>query len=357
MATEHGHLSNLIGYTFRKGWKVISVHQSGGNPTGGVYSMCFDVEKDGQVCFMKALDLQQYIKKSGQNGQNCDPVHCINQMTKQYMYERDLSRACLRHRVKNVACVIDDDSEYVDVIGGAIVPYLVFDMADCDLREKLDIVDRIDFAWKMTSLHEVAVGLFSLHKAGITHQDIKPSNILIYNKSSCDITKIGDLGCSDCSFLDSPYKDKLFTGDHTYSPPERAYRILNDIDDFIQKYLTDCYLLGSLIVFYLTGFSMNSLIYKNMPKSCLPTVFSGTLDELKSNLQHAFTQALIEIENSIPQLTFKERLLNVIKNTCNPDPKIRLESNKLMRGSSYNLERVISVLDLLRRKAELEISK
>lgn len=358
MARNVDYAYKLVGYTFKKGWKVKSVHQTGGKPTGGIYSICFDVEKDGRLCFMKALDFNQYISRADKKGESVDYVGCINVMTNQYIYERDLSLACLNRKIKNVACVIDDGQEFAEPLN-VIVPYLVFDMADYDLREKLDMSNNLDLAWKMTSLHDVAVGLHGLHQAGITHQDIKPSNILIYNKELVDTTKIGDLGCSDCDFLSSPYKSRIFTGDHTYSPPERAYKILEDTDPFKQKLLTDCYLLGSLIVYYLTGFSMNAILNKYLPKSCLPNVYSGTLDELKSYLQNAFTQALIEIENEIPSVKFKERLLLAIKYLCNPDPSRRGHPSNISckYGSQCNLERFISILDLLRRQAEIEIIK
>ena len=359
MARNADYAHKLIGYTFNKGWKVLSVHKTVGKPTGGIYSICFDVEKDGHLCFMKALDLNQYINKAANNGETVDYVGCIKVMTDQYTYERDLSRACFNRRVKNVACVIDDGQEFVEPLGNVLVPYLVFDMADYDLREKLDISDCLDLAWKMTSLHDVAVGLQSLHKAGITHQDIKPSNILIYNKEMNDTTKIGDLGCSDCDFLSSPYKSRIFTGDHTYSPPERAYKLLENRNPFTQKLLTDCYLLGSLIVYYLTGFSMNAIINKYMPESCLPEVFSGTLDELKAYLQNAFTQALMEIEKTIPDVKYKERLLSAIGYLCNPDPTRRGHPCNISHayGNPCNLERFVSILDLIRRQAELDISK
>ena len=204
----------LVGYTFQTGWKVIRIHTSSGSQTGGVYSMCFDVEKDNRVCFMKALDFKQYMTRNVND--NGDPMSCLKMMIDQFQYERNLSEICKGGKVRKVVYVLDSGQEYVETFN-MMVPYLVFEMADDDIHHMLDVSERLEFSWKMKSLHDVAVGMYNLHKVGITHQDIKPSNILQFK----DETKIGDLGCSSCEALVSPFEDRLFTGDHNYSPPER----------------------------------------------------------------------------------------------------------------------------------------
>lgn len=79
----------LVGYTFQTGWKVIRIHTSSGSQTGGVYSMCFDVEKDNRVCFMKALDFKQYMTRNVND--NGDPMSCLKMMIDQFQYERNVS--------------------------------------------------------------------------------------------------------------------------------------------------------------------------------------------------------------------------------------------------------------------------
>ena len=40
-------------------------------------------------------------------------------------------------------------------------------------------------------MHHIATGLFQLHSAAVAHQDLKPSNVLVFDHS---ISKVADLG-------------------------------------------------------------------------------------------------------------------------------------------------------------------
>ena len=84
--------------------------------------------------------------------------------------------------------------------------------------------------------------------------DLKPSNVLVFNTES----RLGDLGRSICKDLDGPYSKRAFTGDFTYAPPEIWYRYY-ERDWNKRVFATDCYMLGSLVVFYFTGISMSAL--------------------------------------------------------------------------------------------------
>ena len=65
----------------------------------------------------------------------------------------------------------------------------------------------------------MAVGLKQLHGIKISHQDLKPSNVLLYNEGF--VSKIGDLGRSLCADIDAPHDNGInFPGDFTYAPPE-----------------------------------------------------------------------------------------------------------------------------------------
>jgi len=133
-------------------------------------------------------------------------------------------------------------------------------MADGDIRKRMHFVDELDVVWSLKSLHSIAVGLKQLHGIEVSHQDLKPSNILVFREES----KIGDMGRSVSRRLPSPYDNLQFSGDKNYAPPEILYGF-QEPDWFKRTYSTDCYLLGSLIVFYFTGISMTALLRLKIP--------------------------------------------------------------------------------------------
>ena len=101
-----------------------------------------------------------------------------------------MSRCKTRHMNRIVEALADGSVE-VDQSPLGIVQYLIFEDADCDLRVRLHLLGRLEIAWKLRSLHHVATGLNQLHGQQIVHQDVKPSNILVFNEKN---SKIADLG-------------------------------------------------------------------------------------------------------------------------------------------------------------------
>lgn len=317
MANANPSAQALVGYTFKKGWKVLSEHARTGTATGGTYSICLDVERDGVRYFMKALDFNAHLRKKDVDG---DPTKALNLMTAQHLYECQLCEICNKGNITKVVHVVETGSEFVDRIN-VQVPYLVFEKADMDAHEFLDVSDRMDFVWKLHSLHEVALGLYQLHQRNITHQDVKPSNILLFGKES----KLGDLGRSFCETIKSPFEGDQFPGDQTYCPPEKRYHRHIE-SSWEQRCLTDCYLLGSLLTYYLTRESMNAIMDRNMPSSMHPSVFNGRWEEVEGPLKNAFQYALCEIESAIPykrkesqeEEKFRKRLISDIERLCHP---------------------------------------
>ena len=70
------------------------------------------------------------------------------------------------------------------------------------------------------SLHHIAVGLQQIHGQGIAHQDLKPSNVLVFNGNN---SKIGDFGRSAYKGHIPPHENNNVAGDLTYAPPELLY--------------------------------------------------------------------------------------------------------------------------------------
>ncbi|HBV15268.1 protein kinase domain-containing protein [Chryseobacterium carnipullorum] len=340
---------NLLGLTLETGWKVVEKIEKKDNQTGAFFSVCYYVEKNGETCFLKALDIMKF--NSIMPGQSMMDV--MNEMTTVFKYERDLSNYCRDKNVDKVSFVKESGEEFVSGFTFSVVPYLIFDLAKGDIRKTLNFSSDLDYAWRFKSLHDISVGLKQLHKIEVSHQDLKPSNILVFNEES----KIGDLGRSMCKSMDGPYNNQVFTGDWNYAPPELLYRFY-ERDWYKRVFATDCYLLGSLIVFYFSGISMTALLRKHIPNEFSWDFWKGDFYEIRPYLENAYTSSLIEFENNIRQEEYLSDLKTLVEYLCNPFPDKRGHpKNILSVGSNYNLERFVSKLDLLKRKAELKIKK
>jgi serine/threonine protein kinase len=234
------------------------------------------------------------------------------------------------------------------------VPYLIFEMAEGDLRSRITFNNNVELAWKLRSLHNVSIGLKQLHKIDIGHQDLKPSNVLLYEDGYT--SKIGDLGRSLCRDIDAPHGgDGNFTGDFTYSPPEFLYRYIEP--DWSKRIkATDLYLFGSLLTFYFTGTNMTALIGKNIDAQFRWDKWGGTFDDVKDYLVDAFFKSINEVKVSLPNKEIGDELGTLIQFCCYPYPEKRGHPKSIAQiGNQYDFERISSKLDLLARKAELNV--
>lgn len=337
---------NLLGMTLPSRWYVKEKIEKGDNQTGSFFSVCYLVEKDGITSFLKAYDIMKFnsIKLNGQT-----MMDVMSDMTTAYKYERDLSEYCKGKNVTKVSFVTESGEVHLPEYTWSIVPYLIFDLADGDVRKQLQISDDLDYAWRLKSLHDIAIGLKQLHKIEVSHQDLKPSNILVFESDS----KIGDLGRSMCKDLDGPYNKQLYTGDVSYAPPELLYGYFEK--DWLKRvFATDCYLLGSLIVFYFSGVSMSVLLKKHLPENFWWDRWKGSYKELIPYLENAFIKALEDFDSNIVRPDLRNDLVVLVKYLCYPFPEKRGHPKNIASsvGSNFNMERVITSLDLLKKRAE-----
>jgi len=343
------------------GWHVVSkipAPDPAKKETGGNFSICYIVEKGGEEYFMKVLDMRNC--NIGELPSGYSRAEYIEKCTREFNYEKRLSSYCDNKKIKSVIAYIDSGDVTLNEFPFGDVSYIIYEKADGDIRRVLNLSKKLIFteqlkniSLKLKSLHDITVGIQQLHKNEISHQDMKPSNVLSIQGKS----KIGDLGRSLCLSPDvsCPYPFD-FNGDYTYAPPE-AFFFCGTSKEKKELYQMDCYMLGSLIVFYISGISFNIMMNSHLPISIREMVLSGkTYDEAKPDLINAYHEALLDFEKDIPLEDIRKELTQIVEYLCNPDVARRGHPKNLgfkNRTPDYDLIRTFTEIDKLYRKAEL----
>ncbi len=339
----------LLGCTLDGGWKVIERVALPPVATGGCFSVGYIAEsQEGARAFLKALDFSRAFSDP-------DPARVLQAMTEAYNFERDLLRTCNAQKMDRIVRAIGDGSFRVGgTPHGGVVQYLIFELAERDIRLHLAVAAAIDTAWKLRSLHHIATGMKQLHAAGIAHQDLKPSNVLVFEGTT---SKIGDLGCATVQGRVGPRDGLCYAGDPSYAPPELLYRYL-DPNWNRRRFGCDLYLLGSMAVFFFAGFSSTALLTSQLDRSVRYRAWGGTFEEVLPYLQDAFGKMMEIFVSAVPTVYLKKELRVVVSQLCEPDPSFRgIPSAMRGIGSQFALDRYVSKFDLLARRAELEFFK
>lgn len=307
----------------------------------------FRVTKDKEVCFLKAFDFSKF-KIIAENGKGA--VDIMTDMLNAHRYEKDLSQLCQFKHLDKIVSVREAGEVVIPNHSYPLVPYLIFDLADGDIRKRLKFSHELDIVWSLKSLHSIAVGLMQLHSIDVSHQDLKPSNILVFKEES----KIGDIGNSLCKTMKSPYDGTVFNGDWNYAPPEILYGVYEP-DWNKRTFSTDAYLLGSLIVFYFSGTSMTALIRNFLPDNFSWEQWNGSFQGVKDYLLDAYNKALNTFGDTIENVYLKNELYQIVDRLCYPFPEKRGHMKNLFSSDQYSLIRFVTKLDVLHQKAKYNL--
>jgi serine/threonine protein kinase len=239
------------------------------------------------------------------------------------------------------------------VVGIATVQYIIFELAEGDVRVQMDAAQGFDAAWALRTLHQIATGLRQLHGIGAAHQDLKPSNVLLFNGRTS--SKVADLGRAAVRGQRPPHEDDVVAGDPAYAPPEVLYGE-PPADWAARRMGCDAYHLGSMIVFFFTTGSMTPLLLSFLDRTHWPHQWVGSYQEVLQYIYSAFEKALHEIEQLVPEVERGE-LMEIVRQLCEPDPSLRGHpKNRLTPGNRYSLERYVAWLNLLATQAEYRMT-
>ena len=337
----------LVGKVLANGWKVVELLERPTNATGGRFSIPYVVHsREGKQAFLKAMDYTSALEAN-------DTVTALYNLTAEYKFERDLLEKCKKKGLSRIVRILDSGKlPPQDGNLGNVVEYLIFEFARGDIRSVVDINKAVEIAWALHIIHQAAAALQQLHSSQIAHQDLKPSNVLIFEGFR---SKLADLGRAFDFHRASPHDELDCAGDLTYAPPELLYGYVPQ-DWCLRRLGCDMYLFGSLVVFFCTKVSMTHLLGKRLNKEHHWRYWSGTYREVLPYIQEAFAAIVRELHEEISP-DYPKEIPDLVKQLCNPNPDLRGHPKNFGKGNKYALERYVSIFDRLAKKAEWSLTK
>ncbi len=336
----------LLGQPVGDGWTIS--RRITRNSSGGCFSIGYQAEHPAKPhAFVKVLNLSHAITQP-------DMTSAVRQMSTAFEYERDLLEHCRGIRLSRVVKAIDAGELNVPQLPIPRVPYLLFEAADTDIRRLLDDIDaQLDLATVLRYLHHISVGLGQLHANRIAHQDIKPSNVLVFSDSGA---KLADLGCASQQNNPAPRDDLRVPGDPLYSPIEFIYGFLSP-DFEIRRLAADMFQLASITHFLFAKVHLNTAIIQQLAEPHLPGNWRSSFVEILPHLQFAFTGVLRDLSDALPK-NIQIGLVECVRHLGNPDPRDRGHPHELRAGGSqYSMKRFVSSFNQLAALAEADLRR
>ncbi|HZT15167.1 MAG TPA: protein kinase [Gaiellaceae bacterium] len=344
---EDSPAHSLLGLELDRGWHVVRKVERAADATGSNFAVGYVVENGGQTAFLKALDFSSVFKRD-------NFMLALEELTTAFNFEREILERCAAGRMDRIVRVLGHGD--VRLEGAAIpVSYLIFEQADGDVRKVLRADDRAeDAAWKLRVLHHAATGLRQMHSRDMAHQDLKPSNLLIFEGDSA---KLGDLGRASQRSLVAPHDEYPFPGDAAYAPLEFYYgQVATDWAE--RRQAADLYMLGSLILFLFGEVHMTAAVLERLAESARPGVWRGDYSGVLQYVRVAFNGVLEELDEVLQSRVdddVREGILGLVRHLCEPDPSKRghPRARAVRHGNPYSLERFISELNVLAGRARV----
>ncbi len=318
------------------------------------------MDKDNrEEAFLKAVDL--FKKQRINGGSPADVLLGQEESIRSFRYEAELLELCGDRRMDRVVRALDSGIFEVPISEYSIaiqVPFIVFELAQGDLRTHPDRVE-YNLAWRLRVFHGVAVAMRQLHMAKIAHQDMKPSNVLVFDR---DFSKIGDLGRATRQEEPSKYEGDNHMGDNNYIPFELLYGQTQPMPWEDRRFGADLFMMGCVLTYLLTDSSFLVLTLDKLERQFWP---SNTRDYSAAlpHLQRAVENVLQEIQKHLPEAVADE-LVSLIYRLVDPDFTKRGFPKSCSGGtgwrnqdsvlSRFDLQQVVSRLEVMVRRAQLD---
>ncbi len=330
----------LLGLTLDDGWIVTELLPRSLGQTGGTFSCSYKIEHpDGRKAFLKAIDYDMALT-------NSDPAGKLKELVDAFVFERTIVELCGNRKLSRV--IRAQGSGTKTPPGKNVVQYLIFEMADGDIRKQLSQMPAFDLVWRLRCLHHVFVAIQQLHGSEIAHQDVKPSNVLGCGHEG---HKIADLGRSWHAKTTSPFDSFGCAGDTNYAPPELLYSGCT-LTEEERRLGADFYALGSMVIFMFTGLRMTAALMGAMPIDLRWNRTREPYANVLPQLQHAFGSVVSQLRIDIQSDELFSEIKLIVEQMCNPDISKRGDKKHTASiGTRFVLQRFISRLDTLATRA------
>lgn len=339
---------DLIGKTTQDGWLLERAAVFAVDHTGGYFSKCFHVTREDKKAFLKALNLDKF------------GIRELVGFFTEFEYEQQTLTICRDAKLNRVVRLIEagniDRGDAFSSIQRQ-VPFIVFELADDDIRSSIDVSKNPSNRWRFFVLHQTTLGLLQLHGAQIAHQDLKPSNILRFGEK---LLKLGDLGRSTHRSRPAPHDGLARPGHINYAPFEQRYNYTPPGEWALRRISSDVFQLGAFLTYAFTSVVLPGSVLGSIDANYHPDNWGGTYADVMPFLQAQLVKTVREISGDLPE-PFRDELTQMILDLCNADPLQRGKlgaKNGQPNMSPLWLQRYVARFDILQKKAAmLESSK
>jgi len=245
-------MNDLVGVRLDGDWVITKQLPRAGaadatDQTGSCFSIGYIASNGKQKAFVKVIDIHEALK----HHPGTTLMERLKGVADSHTFECAVLDVCSKAKLNRIVQVISKGEITPFDSSGIPIPYIMFELAEGDIRKIIGRTNKIDDAWKLKVLHDVAVGLQQLHGQSIAHQDLKPSNVLLFERESKG-AKIGDLGRSSRKGMDVSHDGNMIAGALAYAPPEQVYGISPERWEE-RREGCDLYHLGALTTFLFAG--------------------------------------------------------------------------------------------------------
>lgn len=331
---------SLLGLTTATGWTVTHKFNT---PMASGGNFCVRYKVNSPVhgdAFLKAMDFTAF-------GSSLEEIY---EWTGKYIFEQQILELCAEKNLGRIVKSLDVGKIELAKRSSPlnVAYYVIFEEAKGNVRETYLAKDS-DFTSKFKVIHHAAIGVSQLHRNGIAHQDIKPSNILVFSDSQ---HKVADLGRVVDEAGNSPFAHMAFPGDRGYQPIEIQYGITSL--DFPTRKLCDIYMIGSLLYQVLEGVQIKSQVLAEAQK-IHPEItrmgFSDALPILISAHNSVLERLRLDCSNILSGI-HTDLIVEIIDQMCHPDPSVRGITKRSQTGQFVSIDRFVGKLANLLRVAK-----